>query len=148
MNREVVVLPEDEHNRDLVGHVHPPDWVNPEPADRYNMVVIGAGTAGLVTVVGAATVGARVALVEKHLMGGDCLNYGCVPSKAIIRSSRVVSEIRNAPQYGINVTGTPEVDFPQVMERMRRLRAGISHHDSAERFRSLGVDVFLGTAGR
>lgn len=141
----VTVIPEDEFNRELVGYTHPPDWVNPEPAEKYNLVVIGAGTAGLVTAVGAATVGARVALVENYLMGGDCLNSGCVPSKAIIRSSRVVADIRSAPEFGIHVTGEPEVDFAGVMERMRRLRAGISHHDSAERFSSLGVDVFLGT---
>lgn len=147
MSNEVVVLPDDQHNRDLVGYVHPNDWVNPEPAEIYNLVVIGGGTAGLVAAVGAATVGARVALVEKYLMGGDCLNYGCVPSKAIIRSARVASEIKNAHEYGIDVPGSPEVNFPQVMERMRKLRTGIGHHDSAERFRSLGIDVFLGEAG-
>ncbi len=145
MADRVTVLPEDEFNRELVGHTHPSDWVNPEPAEAYNLVVIGGGTAGLVTAMGAATVGARVALVENYLMGGDCLNYGCVPSKALIRSSRVVADIRNAPEFGIRVAGEPEVDFPAVMERMRRLRAGISHHDSVERFRSFGVDVFLGT---
>ena len=67
----VTVLPDDEHNRALVKNVHPPDWVNPEPADRYNLVVIGAGTAGLVTAAVAAALGAKVALIEKHLMGGD-----------------------------------------------------------------------------
>ena len=106
----VTVIPEDEFNRELVGYTHPPDWVNPEPAGEYNLVVIGAGTAGLVTAVGAATVGARVALVENYLMGGDCLNSGCVPSKAIIRSSRVVADIRSAPEFGIHVTGEPEVE--------------------------------------
>jgi pyruvate/2-oxoglutarate dehydrogenase complex dihydrolipoamide dehydrogenase (E3) component len=98
-----------------------------------------------VTAAGAAGLGAKVALVERHLLGGDCLNYGCVPSKAIIRSSRVVAELRDADRFGVKVPGG-EVDFPVVMERMRRLRAGISHHDSAQRFQELGVDVFLGTA--
>ena len=84
----VTVLPEDVHNRKLVGNVHPGDWVNPDPAGRYNMIVIGGGTAGLVTAAGAAGLGARVALVERHLMGGDCLNVGCVPSKALIRAAR------------------------------------------------------------
>ena len=136
----------DQHNAALAANVHPRDWVNPEPAPRYNLVVIGGGTAGLVTAAGAAGLGAKVALVERHLLGGDCLNYGCVPSKAIIRSSRVSAEVRNAALFGVKVPGSPEVDFPGVMERMRRLRAGISHHDSAARLRDLGVDVFLGEA--
>jgi pyruvate/2-oxoglutarate dehydrogenase complex dihydrolipoamide dehydrogenase (E3) component/uncharacterized membrane protein YdjX (TVP38/TMEM64 family) len=142
----VLVLPDDEHNRRLVSNVHPHDWVNPEPARRYNLVVIGGGTAGLVTAAGAAGLGARVALIERGLLGGDCLNVGCVPSKSLIRSSRTVREIRTARGYGIKVPGPVEVDFPAVMARMRNIRAEISPHDSAERFRSLGVDVFLGHA--
>jgi pyruvate/2-oxoglutarate dehydrogenase complex dihydrolipoamide dehydrogenase (E3) component len=139
------VLPLDQHNAELVANVHPTDWTNPEPAPRYNLVVIGAGTAGLVTAAGAAGLGAKVALIERHLMGGDCLNVGCVPSKAVIRSSRVVGDIRDAERFGVRVHGNVEVDFAAVMERMRRLRAGISHHDSAHRFhKELGVDVFLG----
>jgi pyruvate/2-oxoglutarate dehydrogenase complex dihydrolipoamide dehydrogenase (E3) component/uncharacterized membrane protein YdjX (TVP38/TMEM64 family) len=140
------VLPDDEHNKLLKANTHPPQWVNPDPLPRYNLVVIGAGTAGLVTAAGAAGLGAKVALVERHLMGGDCLNVGCVPSKALIRSSRTVAELRGAGRYGIAVPTEAQVDFPAVMERMRRLRARISHHDSAERFRSLGVDVFFGQA--
>lgn len=142
----VLVSPMDGHNRKLVSHVHPPDWVNPEPADRYNLVVLGAGTAGLVTAAGAAGLGARVALVEKHLLGGDCLNVGCVPSKCVIRSSRAVAHARDAGRFGVRVSGAVETDFAAVMERMRRLRAGISEHDSASRFQGLGVDVFLGEA--
>lgn len=142
----VEVLPNDEYNARLVGNVHPPDWANPDPAPRYNLVVIGAGTAGLVTAAGAAGLGAKVALVERHLMGGDCLNFGCVPSKAIIRASRVPAEIRDAARFGTHIPDGVNTDFRAVMERMRRLRAGISKHDSAQRFRSLGVDVFLGEA--
>ena len=138
------VLPNDDYNSELVSNVHPSDWENPELASIYNFVVIGAGTAGLVTAVGAAGLGAKVALIERHLLGGDCLNYGCVPSKCIIRSSRTVGEVRDARQFGLRIPKGAEVDFPAVMERMRRLRAKISHHDSAERFRELGVDVFLG----
>ena len=140
------LIPLDEHNRVLRDNVRPPDWVNPEPASRYNLVVLGAGTAGLVTAAGAAGLGAKVALVEKNLMGGDCLNVGCVPSKCLIRSSRAVADIRAAGALGVAAGGL-DVDFGAVMERMRRLRARISDHDSAERFRGLGVDVFLG-AGR
>jgi len=80
------VLPHDAHNATLISNVRPPDWLNSEPLPRYNLVVIGAGTAGLVTAAGAAGLGAEVALVERHLLGGDCLNTGCVPSKAVIRS--------------------------------------------------------------
>jgi len=141
------VVPEDQYNKVLVENVHPPAWKNPEPAPRYNLAVIGAGTAGLVTAAGAAGLGARVALVERHLMGGDCLNVGCVPSKSIIRSSRIIGEVREAHRLGVRIPAGVEADFPAVMERMRRLRAEISHHDSARRFRELGVDVFLG-AGR
>jgi cation diffusion facilitator CzcD-associated flavoprotein CzcO len=92
-----LVVPLDEHNATLVRNVHPSDWRAPTPAGRYNLVVIGAGTAGLVTAVGAAGLGARVALVERQLLGGDCLNVGCVPSKCIIRSSRVVGSSSPAP---------------------------------------------------
>lgn len=144
MHRIPVVLPHDAHNEALVSNVHPVDWQNPEPVPRYNLVVIGGGTAGLVTAAGAAGLGAKVALVERHLLGGDCLNVGCVPSKCIIRSSRVVSDIRDAIQFGLRVPEGTEVDFPAVMERMRRLRARISDHDSVRRFKELGVDVFLG----
>jgi pyruvate/2-oxoglutarate dehydrogenase complex dihydrolipoamide dehydrogenase (E3) component len=140
------VLPPDEHNRELVSQVHPPGWRNPTPSGRYNLVVIGAGTAGLVSAAGAAGLGAKVALIERHLLGGDCLNYGCVPSKALLRCARAAAEVRRAGEFGVRVGGPVEVDFAAVMERMRRLRAGIGHHDSAERFRGLGVDVFLGEA--
>jgi pyruvate/2-oxoglutarate dehydrogenase complex dihydrolipoamide dehydrogenase (E3) component len=142
----VEVLPLDDANRELIANVHPPDWTNPDPAPRYNLVVIGAGTAGLVSAAGAAGLGAKVALVEKHLLGGDCLNYGCVPSKCVIRSSRVPGDLMEAEKLGFRVEGTARADFGAVMERMRRLRARISHHDSAGRFRDLGIDVFLGSA--
>ena len=138
------VLPDDIHNTELIANVHPPDWSNPEPAPMYNVVVIGAGTAGLVSAAGAAGLGAKVALVERHLLGGDCLNYGCVPSKCIIRSSRVIANANDAQRFGIRIPDGVEAYFPAVMERMRRLRAGISHHDSASRFKEFGVDVFLG----
>jgi len=140
------VLPEDRYNEELVSNVRPRDWENPEPAPRYNLVVIGAGTAGLVAAAGAAGLGARVALVERHLLGGDCLNVGCVPSKCLIRSSRVSFDVRDASRYGVGSRDGFQVDFPAVMERMRRLRAHISHHDSVRRFAGLGVDVFLGEA--
>src|SRR5881409_1876729 len=109
------VLPADVHNHTLIANVHPPDWVNPEPAPRYNLVVIGAGTAGLITAAGAAGLGAKVALVEKHLLGGDCLNVGCVPSKAIIRSSRAAFDAKETGRFGVRAADPARVDFPAVM---------------------------------
>ncbi len=140
-----LIAPDDEHNRLLLSHVHPPDWVNPTPADKYHMVVIGAGTAGLVTAVVAAGLGAKVALVERKLMGGDCLNVGCVPSKGVISAARAWHATRAAAGEPFGAPSTDEAgDFSVAMERMRRLRAQISHVDSAQRFSDLGVDVFIG----
>lgn len=139
------VLPHDVHNSTLVANVHPADWVNPAPAERYNLVVIGAGTAGLVAAAGAAGLGARVALIERHLLGGDCLNVGCVPSKGVIRASRALYDARHSAEFGILNGSGLGFDFGIAMERMRRLRAELSQHDSATRFRDeLGVDVFIG----
>ena len=138
--------PLDEHNRRLIANVHPTDWVNPQPAGRYNMVVIGAGAAGLVTAAGTAGFGAKVALIERHLMGGDCLNAGCVPSKALIRCARAFADVRDAGEYGVSVPDGAAIDFPAVMKRMRKLRAGISPRDSARHFSELGIDVFIGDA--
>ncbi|MGD2095958.1 MAG: mercuric reductase [Desulfobacterales bacterium] len=140
------VRPYDAHNQRLVGNVHPADWVNPEPDGRYNMVVIGAGTAGLITAAGTAGLGGKVALIERSLMGGDCLNVGCVPSKALIRAARAAADVRAAGQFGIRVPDGTRIDFAAIMKRLRRLRADISQHDSAERFSGLGMDVFLGSA--
>jgi len=138
------MLPEDEHNKKLVSHVHPADWTNPTPSGKYNLVIIGAGTAGLVTAAAAAELGAKVALIERHFMGGDCLNVGCVPSKAIISAARVAASVKDAGQFGIHVPEGTEINFKQVMSRMRKLRSEISPHDSVERFSSLGIDVYLG----
>jgi pyruvate/2-oxoglutarate dehydrogenase complex dihydrolipoamide dehydrogenase (E3) component len=137
--------PYHEYNTELIANVHPPDWVNPEPDGRYNLVVIGAGTAGLVSAAGAAGMGAKVALVERHLMGGDCLNVGCVPSKTLIRAGRAISDVRSAARFGVQVPEGTGVDFSEVMARVCRIRAQISPHDSAHRFRDeYGVDIFLG----
>jgi len=132
----VQVLPLDAHNAALVANVHPPDWKNPTPDGRYNLVVIGAGTAGLITSLVAASLGAKVALIERHLMGGDCLNVGCVPSKAVIRAAQLAHEARDR-----------EPDFAAAMERMREIRARISHDDSAKRYREeFGVEIYFGNA--
>lgn len=140
---QLEVKPADEFNKKLVENAHPPDWTNPKPAGRYNLVVVGAGTAGLVAAAGAAILGAKVALVERHLMGGDCLNYGCVPSKALIRASRATYAIAEAREFGVESSG-PTIEFANVMRRVRRVRAEIAPHDSVPRFAALDVDVFLG----
>ena len=147
MSDPVHVLPRDSHNEALVANIHPSDWMNPKPSGRYNLVVIGAGTAGLITSLVASSLGARVALVERHLMGGDCLNVGCVPSKSVIRAAHRVHEARMARELGLGVSPDLLPDFGAAMERMRRIRARISHDDSAARYRSeFGVDVFFGNA--
>jgi len=139
-------VPLDAHERERLANVHPAPWHNPRPADRYNLVIVGAGTAGLVAAHAAAGLGAKVALIERDLLGGDCLNVGCVPSKAIIRTSRLYAEMRHAEQYGAQVPAEVRVDFPAVMERMRGIRARISRVDSARRLLAAGVDVFFGQA--
>jgi pyruvate/2-oxoglutarate dehydrogenase complex dihydrolipoamide dehydrogenase (E3) component len=147
IDSQLNLAPDDEHNRRLADNVHPPGWCNPTPEGRYNLVVIGAGTAGLVAAAGAAGLGARVALIERRLMGGDCLNVGCVPSKTIIRSGDAAHEVRTAERFGIRIAGDAEVDFRAVMERVRRVRAGIAPNDSARRFADkYGVDVYFGAA--
>lgn len=141
---ELNISPLDEHNLKLIDHVHPPNWDQQASPDTYNMVVIGAGPGGLVSAAAAAGLGAKVALIESGLMGGDCLNVGCVPSKALLRTAHSIQEIKEAAQFGVTVSSYA-VDFPAVMERMRRLRADMSHHDGAERFRDqLRMDVFIG----
>ena len=140
-----VVEPPDEHNRRLLANVHPPDWLNPEPPSKpYHLVVVGAGTAGLVCAAGAAGLGARVALIERHLMGGDCLNVGCVPSKSVIRAARAWHAVNKGQERFSAPAHVGTGEFSEAMRRMRRLRADLSKIDSAERFRSLGVDVYLG----
>lgn len=146
-NKNIIITPFDDYNQQLISNVHPSNWINPSPQKQYDLVIIGAGTAGLVVAAGASglNLGLKIALIEKHLMGGDCLNFGCVPSKAIIRSSKVIGEFLRAEKLGINIT-EKNINFSEIMERMRKIRANISDHDSAERFKNLGVDVFFGSA--
>jgi len=150
------VWPLDSHNTKLLDHVHPPEWNDPKAnkndgSSTYDMICIGAGVGGLVTAASAAGVGAKVAMIEQNLLGGDCLNVGCVPSKAIIHSANlahtVKGDIKRLEAAGIFLDpNAVNVDFEKVMERVRKVRADISHHDSAERFTDLGVEVYIGRA--
>ena len=136
--------PLDAHNTQLGALVRPDGWENPDPAGVYNLLVVGAGTAGLISAAIAASLGAKVALVEKRLMGGDCLNSGCIPSKTLIRSARAMDQWRKAASFGLPEFAPPTADFAAVMERVRGIRARVAHADAAERYRAMGVDVFFG----
>lgn len=137
-------VPDDPSDQRLVSLTHPPDWTNPTPEGRYNLLVIGGGPAGLVAALGAAGLGANVALVERGLLGGDCLVHGCVPSKALLRSAHVASAARHSGALGVHAEVS--TDFAAIMARMRQIRANIAPHDSAERLTRDGVDVYLGEA--
>ena len=119
-------------------------WQRPKKFDR-NLIVIGAGSAGLVTAYIAAAVKAKVTLVEKNRMGGECLHTGCVPSKALIRSARFLSHVKRSSEFGIR-SATADFEFAEVMERVQRVIRDIEPHDSVERYTALGVDVLLGRA--
>lgn len=141
-----IATPLDRLNAAHLENVHPEGWRNPEPDGTYNLVVIGAGPAGLVAARGAAATGAKVALIERGLIGGDCLNVGCVPSKALIRTSRIYADMRAAKNFGAQSPGVIDVDFRLAMERMRNVRARIGKSDSVQRLREEGVDVYFGAA--
>lgn len=110
---------------------------------RYDLIVVGGGTAGLISAAGAASLGARVALAERDRLGGDCLYRGCVPTKTLVKSARVAHLMRHSEEYGIENSGH-EVDFPTVMDRMDRVIRSAGEHDDPARFREMGIDVFLG----
>lgn len=142
--RDVTATTTPTDSKDLwLSHVHPSGWKNPTPKRQYDLVVIGAGPAGLVAAAGAAGLGADVALIEKEFMGGDCLNFGCVPSKALLRAAHAAHDVREASRFGIHVD-EPTIDFQAVMRRVVGLRADMAENDAVERFSALGIDVFLG----
>lgn len=109
------VSPLDVHNVTLLDNVHPTRWKNPAAKEKYNLVALGAGAGGLITSSAVASMGGISALTESHLMGGDCLNVGCVPSKALLSAAKKVAEFRNGSDYGIRISGEVHVDFPKVM---------------------------------
>jgi pyruvate/2-oxoglutarate dehydrogenase complex dihydrolipoamide dehydrogenase (E3) component len=118
----------------------------PEPGGRYPLVIVGAGPAGLLTAQAAALRGARVALIERDLLGGVCLNKGCIPSKTILRTSRLYREMRDAERFGASVPGAITVDFPAVMARVRRIRDRLREGVSTEALAAMGIDVYFGAA--
>ena len=142
------IPPMDEYNTHLLDNVHPSPWI--QPGDRsikeryYNLVVLGGGTAGLVSSIGSQSVGAKVALIESHFLGGDCTNFGCVPSKLLIKSAKVAKLMQKSSDFGIDVEGEVSVNFPKIMERMRKIRAEISDFEAAERLAKLGIDIYIG----
>lgn len=147
---ENMFWPMDEQNVKLLDNVHPAEWIEPAFKGVYNLVVIGAGAGGLVSSSGAAGVGAKVALIEANALGGDCLNVGCVPSKALIHAANLAHTLRNTTRLadsGISFDGPVKVNFGKTMRRIRQVRAQISSNDSAARYtRRLGVDVYFGWA--
>jgi pyruvate/2-oxoglutarate dehydrogenase complex dihydrolipoamide dehydrogenase (E3) component len=141
------MLADESHNRELLESAHPPAWRNPEPLDKYNLVIVGAGPAGILAARAAAAVGAKVAIIERGLIGGACINVGCIPSKTIIRTSRLYAEMRDAENFGAQVPTGINMDFAVAMERLRRIRARLSRfRGSAQRLSASGVHVFLGEA--
>lgn len=146
------IPPKDSYNVQLLDNVHPSPWRDPEPDDKgdyfYNLLVIGGGAAGLVSAIGSQSLGAKVALIEGQFLGGDCTNFGCVPSKALIKSAKVAKTVQECGEFGIEFDedNPPRVNFPKVMERMRRIRADISEFEAADRLSGLGIDVFIGRA--
>src|SRR5450759_3482977 len=138
--------PDDRFHRALLHNVHPLAWRNPKSMGKYNLIVIGAGPGGITAAREAASLGAKVALIERNFIGGDRLNVGCVPSKAIIRTARLYAEMRNADNVGAQVPGRIGIGFATVMERMQRIQARLSRADSAQRLSEAGVDVYFGEA--
>ena len=142
-------LPNDCYNQKLLSNVYPHDYINPIPnnSSSYDLVVIGAGVAGLLSVITSKWLGKRCVLIEKEAMGGDCLNIGCVPSKAFIAPAKALHNIKSASKLGINILNNNiTIDFSVIMERMRKIRADISSHDSVQRYlKEFCEDIYLGS---
>jgi pyruvate/2-oxoglutarate dehydrogenase complex dihydrolipoamide dehydrogenase (E3) component len=136
----------DAHERERVANSRPSGWRNPQPDGLYRLAIVGAGPAGVVAAELAASFGARVALIERNAIGGVNLNVGSVPSKTLIRTSRIYADMRDAQRFGANVPDEIDVDFAAAMARVRRVRARLSRDDSARRLEAAGVDVYFGEA--
>src|SRR5208283_2599137 len=139
----VELLPADEYNQRTINLCHPPNWQNP-PGGDYDLVVIGGGPAGLISALTAAAGGHRVAMTERRLTGGTCVNFGCTPSKALIRCARAVHDARRGAEFGFRLDSPPRTDFTAVMERVRRMRSMSSAFDAVEAVEQTGAEVYLG----
>ena len=139
-----VSVPDDAYEAQRRANLHPEAWVNPPSDKPYDLAIVGAGPAGLAAAELASELGVRVALIERHLIGGTCFNTGCVPSKALIRTAQVYAEMRNAARYGAKAPETIEVDFPAAMDRVRNLRSHLSGMCSVRDLTARGIDVFFG----
>jgi pyruvate/2-oxoglutarate dehydrogenase complex dihydrolipoamide dehydrogenase (E3) component len=139
-------LPIDPENQILLANEHPSNWVNPCPKKIYDLIVIGAGPAGLVSAITARDQGKSVALIERDLIGGECMNIGCIPSKAILRTSRLYADMLNAENFGAEVPNDISINFDMLMARMRRIRTQISGHISVKELHKKGIDLFFGQA--
>jgi pyruvate/2-oxoglutarate dehydrogenase complex dihydrolipoamide dehydrogenase (E3) component len=138
----VELLPADAYNQRTINQSHPPTWQNP-PGGDYDLVVIGGGPAGLIAALTAAAGGHHVAMTESRLTGGTCVNFGCTPSKALIRCARAVHEATRGADFGFRLSNPPHVDFAKVMERVRRIRSMSSAGDAVQVVAGAGVDVYL-----
>lgn len=145
-NHQGRTTPQDVHEHTRTASLHPKGWANPQPEGRYPLVVVGSGFAGLAAAAAAAERGIKVALIERDFIGGTCINTGCVPSKAIIRTSRLYAEMRDAARYGALVPDGIHIDFAVAMERVRRIRAHLGQPNSVRRLAAAGVDVYFGDA--
>ncbi|MEO8779914.1 MAG: FAD-dependent oxidoreductase, partial [Rhodanobacter sp.] len=138
--------PLDTFERKRLDAVSPESWNNPQPSGPYQLVILGAGSAGLAAASAAAALGAKVALIERHMIGGTCFNTGCVPSKTLLRTAAVYAEMRDAARYGAQAPDEIKVDFPAAMSRLRRIRSHLTNTTSVRLLAASGVDVYFGNA--
>ena len=139
----IELFPADIHNQKTIQQGHPPSWTN-RTGGEYDLVVLGGGPAGLVAAMTAAAGGHRVAMTEQRLTGGTCVNFGCTPSKALIRCARAIYDAGRGAEFGFRLDGPPRAEFGAVMERVRRMRSMSSAGDAVEVVEQTGAEVYLG----